>query len=131
MFIIEDGRDSFYQWDINRRLIVRDNSITEVHFCNRTDSCSLVVEVYEENGSRYADVPNILLQTDWRINVYAFDSEYTKHNMIFHVNSRTKPADYVYTETELKTYDALVEQIEIALDGIIEIQNILIGGGGE
>ena len=122
MFIIEDGRDSFYQWDLNRRLIVRDNSITEVHFCNRTDDCSLVVEVYEENGSHYADVPNILLQTDWRINVYAFDSEYTKHSMLFHVNARTKPADYVYTETEVKTWDTLAGQIQGAIDEFSEAE---------
>lgn len=112
MFKIFDGRSQFYQWDLDRKLIVEDASITEVHFCNKTDDCSLVVEVYEMDGLRIADVPNILLQQDWRINVYAYDSNYTKHCETYDVVRRTKPADYVYTETEIKNYDDLVERID-------------------
>jgi len=111
MFRIEDGREHFYQWDLNRRVIVEDSSITQVHFCNKTDNCSLVVDVYEENGVYLADVPNILLQTDWKINVYGYDKEYTKHCNVFKVQNRTKPADYVYTETEVKSWEDLEERI--------------------
>ena len=78
MFRIQDGRSQFYQWDLDRRLIVEDSSITQVHFCNRTDDCSLVCEVFEEDGVRLVNVPNILLQNNWRINVYAYDKDYTK-----------------------------------------------------
>ena len=102
----------FYQWDIDRKLIIEDNSINQVHFCNRTDSCSLVCEVYEENGQRLVNVPNVLLQNDWRINVYGYDKNYTKHSAVFDVVKRTKPADYVYTETEVKTYTELEERID-------------------
>ena len=112
MFKIFDGRSQFYQWDIDRKLIVEDASVTEVHFCNRTDDCSLVCEVYELDGLRVADVPNILLQQDWRINVYAYDSNYTKHCEKYDVVKRSKPADYVYTETEIKNYDDLVERVD-------------------
>lgn len=111
MFKIQDGRNQFYQWDIDRRLIIEDASVTEVHFCNRTDNCSLVCEVFEEEGIRLVNVPNILLQTNWRINVYAYDSKYTKHSTVFQVVARTKPADYVYTETEIKNYATLEERI--------------------
>lgn len=111
MFQIEDGRSQFYQWDLNRRLIISDNEITQVHFCNRTEECSLVCDAYTENGIRLVDVPNVLLQTNWRINVYAFDKEYTKHNAVFTVIARTKPADYVYTETEVHTWNELDEKI--------------------
>ena len=113
MFLLEDGRDSFYQWDANRRLIIKDDSITEVHFCNRTDECSLVVEVYEENGIRLANVPNILLQMDWRINVYAFDKDYTKHCATFKVNARTRPDDYIYEETEVLNYNTLAQRVGV------------------
>lgn len=116
MFYIEDGREHFYQWDINRRLIIEDSTITEVHFCNKTEDCSLVVEVYEENGKHLANVPNILLQNAWNIRVYAFDAEYTKHCKVFKVTSRSKPADYVYTETELKRYEALNKKIDDVID---------------
>lgn len=112
MFKIYDGRSQFYQWDIDRQLIIEDASVNEVHFCNRTDDCSLVCEVYEMDGLRVVNVPNILLQENWRINVYAYDSNYTKHCEVFDVVKRSKPADYVYTETEIKNYDDLVERVD-------------------
>lgn len=105
MFKILDGRTHFFQWDFNQKLIVEDNTINEVHYCNRTDDCSLVVEVKEENGLRVADVPNILLQDYWKIRVYAFCTNHTKVEETFEVVKRSKPADYVYTQTELKNYE--------------------------
>ena len=123
MFLIEDGRSQFYQWDLNRRLIIEDQEITQVHFCNRTDECSLVCDAYTENGIRLVDVPNVLLQTNWRINVYAFDKEYTKHNAVFTVVARTKPADYVYTETEVHTWnelDAKITEIQEDISDAVE-----------
>lgn len=111
MFQILDGREHFYQWDVDRKIIVLDDSIAEVHFCNRTDDCSLVCEVYNIDGIHLVDVPNILLQNDWRINVYAYDGNYTKHSQCFKVVKRSKPADYVYTETEIKRYENLEERI--------------------
>lgn len=119
MFMILDGRDRFYQWDLDRKLIVTDESIDEVHFCNRTDDCSLICEVYADGELRLVDVPNILLTQDWRINVYAYDGNYTKHCEQYEVVSRTKPADYVYTETEIKNYDELAARIaQIEENGI-------------
>jgi hypothetical protein len=139
MFQIENGRDHFFQWDLNQRLIVNDAAINQVHFCNRTDSCSLVVDVYEENGVRLANVPNVLLQTNWDINVYGYcGSSYTKQHVKYKVKARSKPSDYVYTETEVRAWDKLAQDIErtmgdvdAALDRIIEIQNNLLGGGAE
>ena len=55
MFLIENGRSQFFQWDIKQRLIVEDASIEQVHFCNRTDDCSLKREVYNEGGKRIVD----------------------------------------------------------------------------
>lgn len=112
MFSILDGRAKFYQWDLDRKLVVADESINQVHFCNRTDECSLVCDVYYLNGERVVNVPNVLLQTDWRINVYGYDKNYTKHNAVFEVVRRSKPADYIYTETEVKNYDDLAERID-------------------
>lgn len=112
MFKIEDGRDCFYQWDLDRRLIVEDKDIPEVHFCNKTGDCSLVCETYTEDGVTLVNVPNILLQDDWKIHCYAYDKNYTKHTHCFNIISRTKPADYVYTETEIKTIEALEEKVK-------------------
>lgn len=121
MFKIEDGRKQFYQWDLDRRLIIEDNSVTQVHFCNRTDDCSLVCEVFEENGLHLVNVPNILLQMAWRINVYAYDSNYTKHYALFNIVARSKPADYVYTETEVLNYNTLLERINAVEEDIGEV----------
>ena len=112
MFSILDGRSCFYQWDINQKLIVEDASITEVHFCNKTDKCSLVCEIYTEDGLRLVNVPNILLQSAWDIRVYAYKENHTKIEERFKVKERTKPADYVYTEEELKEWEKLEQLIE-------------------
>ncbi len=116
MFKIYDGREHFYQWDLDRKLIVEDPTIKEVHFCNRTDDCSLVCETYVEDGVTLANVPNILLQTDWKIHVYAYDGSYTKHDECYEVKSRTKPADYEYTETEILNWSRIEERVDVALE---------------
>lgn len=111
MFKIYDGRDYFYQWDVDRKLIVNDAEITQVHFCNRTDECSLVCETYQENGLTLVNVPNVLLQSDWRINVYAYNKNYTKFSKQYPVVKRSKPDNYVYTETEVLNYYSLDRRI--------------------
>ena len=115
MFEILNGREHFFQWDLEQKIIVNDATINEVHFSNKTDECSLVCVVEEYEGKRVANVPNILLQTDWAIHVYAYCANYTKVEEVFKVIPRSKPADYVYTETEVKTWDELEQKIEQAL----------------
>ena len=121
MFKIYDGREKFYQWDIERRLIVEDPTVTEVHFCNRTDNCSLVCETFVEDGLTLVNVPNILLQTDWKIHVYAYDGKHTKHDECYEVISRTKPSDYIYTETEVKRYEDYENRIKATEDTLVEV----------
>lgn len=119
MFKIYDGREHFFQWDSERKLIVADHAIKEVHFCNRTDDCSLVCETYVEDGVTLVNVPNILLQTDWRIRAYAYDGNYTKYEECYEVISRTKPADYVYTETEVLNYNTLLKRMDEIDENIV------------
>lgn len=99
-----------------------NTDICEVHFCNRTSDCSLVVEPYWEDGKYIADIPNVLLQTARPIRIYAYiDDAYTLDEEQFSVKARTKPADYVYTETEVKSYDALEKKLnEIEEQGFSE-----------
>lgn len=104
MFKIQDGREHFYQWDIDRKLIISDATVSQVHFCNRTDNCSLVVDTYQEGEITLANVPNILLQNDFKIRVYAYDGKHTLYSDCFEVAKRSKPSDYVYTETEVLNY---------------------------
>ena len=123
MFKILDGRDKFYQWDIDRKLIVEDASISEVHFSNRTDDYALVVKTYVENDITLANVPNILLQTDWRIHVYAVDGNYTKHEKCYEIIARTKPSDYVYTETEIINWQYIKTQLDSKAD-VLDLENV-------
>lgn len=122
MFKILDGRQAFYQWDIDQRVVVEDRSITQVHYCNRTDDCALICECYELDGKWVADVPNILLQDNWRIRVYAFDGCATKHEKRYDVIARSKPDTYVYTETEVLSYETIskrMDAIEGDIDGVV------------
>ena len=116
MFTLKDGRDCFYQWDSNVQIAISDPTVNEVHFCNRTDECSLVVDVYEEDGKRLANVPNILLQNDWSIRVYAFCTNYTKVEKLFKVKTRSKPADYIYEETDVLSAREILVRSENTLD---------------
>lgn len=108
LFKIADGRVFFYQWDLDRKILVADPAIEEVHFCNGTSDCSLVVKV--EDGA--ANVPNVLLQTANNIRIFAVQENRTCAESVFMVKPRTKPEDYVYTETEIKRYEDLEKQIE-------------------
>ena len=112
MFQIENGREHFFQWDANQRLIISDASISEVHFYNGTEDNALVCEVYEENNRRVVNVPNILLQDSWVIHAYAYLNDYTKMEERFKVIERAKPANYVYTETEVLNYNTLADRID-------------------
>ena len=108
MFQILDGRENFFQWDLNQKLIVEDETIKLVHFDNGTLPEALVVEV--KDG--VAEVPNILLQESWNIKAYGYDGNNTKHKKSFKVEAKAKPADYVYTETEVRTWEELNKKIE-------------------
>lgn len=112
MFRIVDGREHFYQWDLDRQVTVDDSSIIEVHFCNRTDECSLVVDVVDGK----ANVPNIILQNSFDIRVFGYDGKATLHEKTFKVKARTQPADYVYTETTVKRIDEVLAKAEEAAE---------------
>ena len=107
MFRIADGREHFYAWDLDQQIVVDDPSITEVHFCNRTEDVSLVVEVVDG----LANVPNILLQSSFDMRVFGYDGKATRYDAVFKVKAKTKPSDYVYTETEIKSYEYLENKI--------------------
>lgn len=119
MFSIFDGRTSFYQWDLGQRLIVRDDVCCEVHFDNGTTENALVCKVFSEDGQRLVNVPNIFLQCNNLLKVFAYvESEgcqRTSHIETFMVIQRAKPDDYVYTETEVWTAEkAVAEALEEA-----------------
>ena len=110
MLTLNDGRSELWQWDTGRTLAV-DADCSQVHFSNKVFGRSIDVDVV--NGA--AIIPDVLLQTDKDLNVWAFvgtaENGYTKISKTFKVNRRNKPADYVFTPTEQTTLAELVEQI--------------------
>lgn len=112
MLKIYGNKESLWQWDTNQKLIV--NALCdEVHFSNAISVEALVCYVYDLDGLRLVNIPNILLQEDFDINVYVYDVEgkCTEGRELIKVNKRSKPADYVYTETEVKRYETLETRI--------------------
>jgi hypothetical protein len=65
----------------------------------------------------------VLLQTDWRINVYAYDRNYTKFSESFDVVRRSKPESYVYTETETLNYNTLLDKMTDIEENVAEVVN--------
>lgn len=127
MLTIYDGRSAFYQWDSGQKLRVNyAGKVCEVHYKNPGEDVALVVETYELEGQTVADVPNILLQQAGKLTAYVYVCEgdnCTIDKTIFDIRPRQKPADYVYTETEIKTYSALVERLdEIEENGVSDEQ---------
>lgn len=121
-------RPYFWQWDSGQKLLVENAVCGEVHFCNGTDDCALVVPVKKNpDGSRIVEVPNILLQTAKPIKAFLFEKDGTSActhvQYRFQVIARSKPADYVYTETEVLSYESLKERIdEIERNGVSDEQ---------
>lgn len=118
IFSIEDGREAFFQWDVNQKLIISSPVCSQVHFCNQSLDEALVVEVKKTDGVTWCDVPNILLQEASRIKCYTYsvaDGYRTTHECIFEVIPRKKPSSYVYTETEVLTYERLEQKLNDAL----------------
>lgn len=116
MFKIYGDRPELWQWDLGQKIIVEDANVSEVHFYDGINSLALVCEVYDLDGLRIANIPNVVLQDNCDMNIFAFvkdnDGGYTKHREIIKVNKRSRPADYIYTETEVKSYEALEKRID-------------------
>jgi hypothetical protein len=107
MLKIKDGRKHFYQWEINQKLVV-GKAAKFVHYYNGIDENALVVDVIDG----FADVPNIYLTENWTIHAFAFDGEKVIGAAAFEVVPRAKPDDYVYSQTEVKTWEQLEQKID-------------------
>lgn len=123
MLEIYNGRDKFYQWDVGQRLIV-DDTIIAVHYDNGTGD-ALVCGVYEYEGQYVADVPNIMLQTVWAIKCYAYCGECVRAEKVYEVEKRSRPDDYIYTETETLRYSSLLEMINATNDDLATVEQSL------
>ena len=125
-----------WQWDTGRQIVVEDADCCEVHFCNETVDCALKVMIKTaDDGSRVADVPDILLQTAKPISVYLFmrndSGTMTRTMYTFQVYPRTRPDGYIYTEQERMTWETLDKRIDEAIVQIVAVQEKVFELGGD
>lgn len=118
MFKIYDGRTSFWQWDTKQKLIVLDESVTEVHFSNRNMEHSIARDVYTLEGQRVCNVPDIILQLPRNLVAYACADGKTLKSVKFAVIKRPIPDDYVAEKEE--DIDEKFTQIDVALEALNE-----------
>ena len=111
MLTLNDGRAELWKWDTDRTLAV-DADCSQVHFSNKVFGRSIDVDVV--NGA--AIIPDVLLQTDKDLNVWAFvgtaENGYTKISKTFKVNRRNKPADYVFTPPDQTSLEEIKEKLD-------------------
>ena len=127
MLELNDGRSELWQWDTGRTLTV-DTDCSQVHFSNKVFGRSIDVNV----ADGVAIIPDVLLQTDKDLNVWAFsgtaENGYTKISKTFKVNRRNKPADYVFTPVEQTTINQLKSDLANLENLLIQIQDKLNQG---
>lgn len=116
IFKIFDGRTNFWQWDTKQKLIVLDNTITEVRFSNRNMEHSKRRPVYTNSeGLRICNVPDILLQLPKNLIAYACVKEEdgtcrTVKAVKFAVYRQPIPTDYICEQ------DAVIEDILMRIE---------------
>lgn len=119
MFKIYDGRTSFWQWDTKQKLIVLDESVTEVHFSNRDMNHSITRNVYELDGKRVCNVPDIILQLPRNLVAYAYADGKTIKSVKFAVVKRPIPDGYVIDQEE--EIDDITRRLEVLENALKDI----------
>lgn len=108
---LDSRYDHAWQWDLNHRMILEGVAPgVEVHYANSLSENALIVKAYAAGELVVADVPNILLQEALDISVYVYTGQ-TKHTAFIGVTARAKPDDYIYTPTELQSWEQLEERV--------------------
>lgn len=102
---LSNGQLKFWQWDTKQKVKVPEG-VPTVHF--KFGSSAVKFPVTDQ----WVDVPDELLQTGKDIYLWTYDEDHTLDAARIPVEKRPKPADYVYTPTEIKTWESLDARIE-------------------
>ena len=121
-----------YQWDSNRQLLLTGDleNCSQVHFAHLfQDDKALVVEVKDVDGQKVADIPNLLLMDGSDIWAWAWKEDHTLSGKRLEVTRRTKPSTYIYTPSEVLSYEELKKWLEEELaklkpEGISDYTNL-------
>lgn len=107
---LSNGLNHVWQWDKDITVTVPEG-VDSVHFRwgNRA------VEIPIENQT--VTIPPELMQKTRKIRMWTYTPEHTMDMADIPVEPKNKPADYVYTPTEIKTWEQLDERIKALEDG--------------
>lgn len=137
IFKIYDGRTSFWQWDTGQKLIVLDETVTEVHFSNRNMEHSKRKPVYEKDGMRLCNIPDLLLQLPKNLIAYAYARDEkgarTLKSVKYAVVQRPIPTDYVCGQDDvideivarLDLLEALLKDVETGTQQFVKFEAIV------
>lgn len=100
---LSNNQTRFWQWDTNQKIKV-DGAAKELHYIG-------IDGAVEVDGDGWAAVPDELLQNSGTILGWAYLTDHTIERFTVGVSPRSKPPDYVYTPTEVKTWTELEEKI--------------------
>ena len=107
---IQDGRTELWQWDTGVRLVM-DEACEAVNLSEDTFGVTVDVTAAEDGKTWVAAVPDEMLQKPGDLICYAVQSTatgtITAAYRSFRVNRRAKPAGYVATPTEARTWQEL------------------------
>lgn len=102
---LSNGQLKFWQWDAGQKVQVPEN-VPTVHFKFGKSAVELPV------SDRWVDVPDELLQTGKDILLWTYKEDHTLDAARIPVEKKPKPSDYVYTPTEIKTWESLDKRID-------------------
>lgn len=115
---LDDGRTELWQWDTGRKIVVDDESVSEVHYSKYSSTQAITREVI--NGK--AEIPNFLLQDTHAVTVYAYSGSMengcTMAEKTFNVVKKPKPANYVETEED----KAILAKLKAEIGDLSELQ---------
>lgn len=108
---LDDSKSELWQWDTGRYLSLPDTDAKEVHISRGGMRSAHVVKIQEQK----AVIPDDLLVLGGRLFVYIVQQnatgEMTIYDKWFDIRRRPKPDDYIYTEQEIKRWEALEKRI--------------------
>lgn len=120
---LENGQLYCWQWETNQRLVIDTLEGYEIEnlSCKMgipKDKIGIVeVEIYKENEIIFSNIPDILLQHEGLVEVWIQTnlefSPITLAHWRFRVKKREKPEDYIYTETDVLTWQELDKRITV------------------
>ena len=102
---LSNGKDRLFQWDQGQKVKMPDG-VPTAHFKWGNDAVSF------DAVDGWVEIPPELTQKAGYILLWTYKEDHTLDAARIPVERRPKPADYIYTPTEIKTWESLDKRID-------------------